>query len=179
MYNISANNIVGRKIFETRSMLNISQETLSDRINDACGIHISSHMIGRYERGERTIDEDTLVAIAIGLETSLQNLQDGIDPRNGEPPAAPRRINKLGQFEHKIYTDIAANWHGDSKALAIANACYCMLPDEYRIKAIMGIMEQVAIAISSGDINPEKLPDGLPYLQDKIGALSKKAGGTK
>jgi len=179
MYNICAQKIVGNKILQTRSAMGISRETLSDRINDACGMCITADMIGRYERGERRIDQDTLVAVAIGLDTSLQNLQDGIDPRNGEPPEMPRKINRLGQMEHRIYSDIAARWHGDTKALAIATACYCSLPEEYRLRAVMSIVEEMSKALAAGDIKYTDLPEGLPYLQDQIGALSRKAGGGK
>lgn len=172
MYIINANEIISKKIAETRSALGISQEALADSISENTNIHITPHMIGRYERCESRIDGNTMVALAIGLDTALQNLQDGVDPRNGEPPAQSRRINRLGQMEHRIYSDIAATWRGDSKALAIATACYCALPEEYAFRAIMGIMEEVSNALRDGVISASDLPDGLPYLEERIGALS-------
>ena len=176
MYIINANKIAGRKAAETRKAAGISQEALAEIINSTTNIHITPHMIGRYERGESGIDEDTVVALAIGLDTALQNIQDGIDPRNGEPPEVPRRINRLGQMEHRIYSDVAAKWHGDTKALAIATACYCALPEKYRLNAILGIMVELSKALSDGVISPSALPEGLPYLEQQIGALSQKAG---
>ena len=176
MYTINANRIAGRKAAETRKAARLSQEALADIINTTTNIHVTPHMIGRYERGECGIDEDTVVALAIGLDTALQNIQDGIDPRNGEPPETPRQIHRLGQMEHRIYSDIAAHWHGDTKALAIATACYCALPEDYRLRAIMGIMVEVSGALSAGAISASSLPEGLPYLEDQIGALSQKAG---
>ena len=171
MYKIDANRIVGQKIHETRNLLGISQETLSDRINDACNIHVTMDMLGRYERGERKIDQDTLVAIAIGLETSLQNLQDLIDPRNENQDAAPRQIKRLSPEEHNIFRHMATTWRGDRRALIIADGCYMALPEAYAARAILGVMTEVTRALADGAISPADLPAGLPYLERKIGDL--------
>lgn len=176
MHNILANEIVAKKIAITRAESGLSQEQLSDIINNTTNIHITPTMVGRYERGESRMDNSTTIAMAIGLDTAVQNLLDGADPRNGEPPA-PRKINRLGKFENRIYSEIAANWHGDTKALAIATGCYCALPEEYRLRAILGIMVEISKALSDGAITHAALPDGLPYLEQQIGALSIKANG--
>lgn len=174
MYKINANAQVGHRVFETRQLLGISMETLSDRINDACGVHISADMIGRYERGERKIDQDTLVALAIGLETSIQNLIDGIDPRNGALPAKHRPLSRLSPEEHNILRNIATDFTGDRRALIIAIGCYAAMPAAYRLQAIMDLMSTVTRSIADGSTSPADLPAGLPYLEQHLGGLISK-----
>lgn len=174
MYHISANEVVGRRISDTRRELGMSREKLADRINELTNIHITADMLGRYERGERGIDQDELVAIAIGLGCSIQNLIDTIDPRLGELPDPKRQISRLTPEEHKIMRTIATEWRGDRRALIIADGCYAALPEKYALRAIMGLMEQVSLALAAGEIKADALPSGLPHLEDKIGALLSK-----
>ena len=137
-----------------------------------CNIHVTTDMIGRYERGERGINQDELVAIAVGLGCSLQNLIDTIDPRIGELPEPKRQISRLSPEEHIIMRKIATEW-------IIADGCYAALPEKYALQAIMGLMEQVSLALIAGDIQASSLPKGLPYLEEKIGALLSHNEGKK
>jgi transcriptional regulator with XRE-family HTH domain len=59
----SAAGELGQIVREARRKLGLSQEELADK----CGLHRNA--VGLIERGERTPNIDTLIALACGLET--------------------------------------------------------------------------------------------------------------
>lgn len=174
MYHINANTIAGQNLSRLRDDARISQSALADRINASCDLHFTSAMVGRFERGERGLELDDLVAMAIGLDCSMQAALDMVDPRLSNLPATYNAIARLTTEEHAVFRKMATDWRGDRKAYIIATALYMALPEKYALAVIMGMVEQMSLALAAGDLSPADLPQNLPYLENSIGALSEK-----
>lgn len=161
----------GAILRENRKMCGMTAEQLSDAVRQKCGVEISAGAIRRYERGERSIALTDAILFAVAMDINVQNLLEGLDPRN-EPAGAPRhQMRQLSPVVHDILVDVATRWRGDVDALMVACAVYAALPAQYALPAIMGLMEQMTKALQSGDLKPGEVPQGLSMLEEAIGRL--------
>lgn len=161
----------GELLRENRLMCGMSAEQLSDAVFDRFGVEISPSAIRRYERAERCLTLADTVMFAVAMDINIQNLVEGLDPRQTSKNHH-KKIGKLSAVVHDVLLKIATEWRGNVDALIIACAVYASLPGKYALNAIMGLMEQVALALRDGAIVPEDLPNGMAILEQEIGKLS-------
>lgn len=165
----------GNLLRENRLMCGMSADQLSDAVMEKCGADISPGAIRRYERGERGLSLEDTILFAVAMDINVQNLLEGLDPRQTSLPKH-KRIGKLSNIVHDILVKIATEWRGNVDALMIACAVYSSLPTKYALAAIMGLMEQLHLALKDGAIAVNDLPQGLSILEQEIGKLSQKEG---
>lgn len=162
---------VGENIRSVRRLRGMTGEALSRAIQAKCGCTISDGAIRRWERNERSVTVGDLIMLAIALDCSLQTLLDGLDPRMGNVPETKGKIGMLSPEDHQILRHLATDWRGDIHALIVAMGVYGALPEPYARDAMIGLMLQMAEAIRNGELSVHDLPDGIPYLEKKIGGL--------
>ena len=165
------NERIGKNLRDIRKLAGISAEELSDKIAEVTGEKISSDTIRRFERNERTISASDVIHLAQALECSTQAIVDGTDPRMGDLPQGKHTIKPLSKADHSILRDLASNWNGDIHALIIADGIYAAIPPHRRRAVIMELVAQADEAIRAGEITISDLPEGLAYMQNKIGGL--------
>lgn len=163
----------GEILRENRLMCGMSAEQLSDEVFDRFGVEISPSAIRRYERAERDLTLADTVMFAVAMDINIQNLVEGLDPRQPER-TGHKKIGKLSAVVHDVLVNIATEWRGNVDSLIIACAVYASLPGKYALDAIMGLMEQVTLALRDGAIMPDELPNGMDILEQEIGKLSQK-----
>lgn len=167
---------LGHNIRTRRKSRRLSADQLAAIVSQLSGTEISGDAILSYEKGARPLTVERLFDLAEALECSTQDLVNGLDRRHGPAPETGREIRLLSAEEHRIFTHIATDWRGDSKALIIANGVYAALPEEYALDSMIGLLSNMTLALSRGEISPADLPAGLPYLEERVGALCVKTG---
>lgn len=163
---------VGENIRSVRRLRGMTGEALSRAIQSKCGCTISDGAIRRWERNERAVSVDDLIMLAIALDCSLQTLLDGLDPRMGDVPETKGKIGMLSPEDHQILRHLATDWRGDIHTLIVADGVYGCLPEHLALEVIMYMMELLHRGIQSGEVRVQDLPQGLPYLEEKIGGLA-------
>ncbi len=163
---------IGENIRSVRRLRGMTAEELAQAIQTKCDYTITDGAIRRWERNERSITVDDLIMLAVSLECSLQTLLDGLDPRMGDVPETHGKIGMLSPEDHQILRHLATDWRGDIHALIVADGVYGCLPERLAMDAIMHMMELLQLGIQSGEIRVKDLPQGLPYLEEKIGGLA-------
>lgn len=165
---------LGHNIRNRRKSRNLSADQLAAIVSQVSGSDISGDALLLYEHGSRPLTVERLFDIAEALECSVQDLVNGLDRRHGPTPEDGREIPQLTAEEHQIFTRIATDWRGDKHALIIANGVYSALPEAYALDSMLELLANMTRALSAGAIRPEDLPAGLPYLEDRVGALAQK-----
>ena len=168
---------LGQNIRIRRKSRSLSADQLADIVSQISGADISGDAILTYEHGTRPLTVERLFDIAEALECSTQDLENGLDRRHGPAPETNREIPMLRPEDHNMLTRIAANWKGDRHALILTIAVFTALPDAYALDALMGLLSNMSLVLHHGDMKPEDLPEGLPYLEEYAGALAVKTAG--
>ena len=155
---------VGHNLRHERLQMGLTADDVEDRSG------IKAGEIRRYERGERAVNIEALVILAVAIGCGLPSLLDGVDPRldhDGEHETLPM----LNAEEHNILRRIATTFQGDKLAFCMASGTYAALPSKYRREVVMEMMLQVGRALDAGDLKPDALPDNMRYLEDAVGSL--------
>lgn len=133
-------------------------------------IGITPNDVRKYERGERSMTVEKMIAFSVALNCSPQNMIEGLDPRTGERVGGGE-IRMMSADEHKIMMHMATDWDGDRKALIIADGIYMAIPPHRRREIIMALALQAEQAIANGEIERCSLPDGTEYMLQALGGL--------
>lgn len=155
---------LGENLKKLRKLRNLSVAQLAEILG------ICQDDVRKYERGQRALTVEKLIAFSVALGCSPQNVLDGLDPRIGATGTSGE-IKMMTQLEHDIMMHMATDWDGDRKALIIADGIYMAIPPKRRREIIMALALQAEQAIANGEIEKCSLPDGMEYMLQALGGL--------
>lgn len=134
-------------------------------------VGLTTDAVYKYERGERQMTVQRLIQCAVALDTNVQTLIQGLDPRNKQDAAQFRELRCMSPEEHGIAMYLASSWDGDVKALMYWAYLYTMVPRAHRGELALPVVMEVERMTDAGQLPAERLQPIVDYVRNATGGL--------
>ena len=130
-------------------------------------LDMSPDAVRKYERGERDPGIANIIRAQNSIHCSIMTIFSGlIDESDGG-----REYNTLSARCSRIMRWLATDWDGDIEALVLLMGLIASFPEEQRRELYMEACLTKDRLLASGKLSAADLPDGIEYMESKIGSL--------